>query len=105
MTDEQFREQYKPLQVPAAYKNQLSPQDKIIFALADLGEGTAEQVCKRLEELESGANPKALIAATHQVLTELYQKGLLAGNEKEGDLVYNLHKITEQNSGSTDPGD
>src|ERR1700761_3561751 len=104
MTDEQFREQYRPLRVPAAYNNHLAMRDKVIFALADLGEGTAVQVSRRLGELEGEAAPKTLAAAAQQILAELYRKGFLAGNEEEGSLVYNLHKITQANGGSTDPG-
>lgn len=103
LTDEQFREQHGPLQVPAAYDEAATIQDKVVFALADLGEGTAEQAIKHIEQLDPEADPKPVIAATHEVLTRLYQNGQLAASEKDGDLVYNLHKITQANSGSTDP--
>ena len=76
--DQQFRKFYEPLHVPAAFEEAVSDEDKIIFALADIGEGNADD--------------KLLIAAAHKVLTELYQHGRIAGHEKEGNLVYNLKK-------------
>lgn len=102
LTDEEFREQHGPLHVPAAYKEAASVKDKIVFALADLGGGTAEQVIRHIEELDPEADHKPVIAATHEVLTRLYENGQLAANEKDGGLMYNLHKIRQANSGSTD---
>lgn len=103
MTDEEFREQYKPLHVPASYPEAVTITDKIVFALADIGEGTSDEVIRHLEELEPEAGHKPLIAATRQLLTELYENGHIAGHEDNGDLVYNLHKITQGNDGAVDP--
>lgn len=103
LTDEEFREQHKPLHVPTSYGNAESLVDKVVFALADLGEGTADEVIRHIEQLDPGAGQKPVIAATRQVLTGLYEKGLVTGEEREGNLVYNLHKITHANDGSVDP--
>jgi hypothetical protein len=54
MNDEEFREAYKPLYVPAHYNAADTLQNKMIFALAELGEGTAEEVTIELEKLEPG---------------------------------------------------
>lgn len=51
LTDEEFREQHKPLHVPAAYNEAHSVMDKVIFALADIGAGTAEEVSGILKNL------------------------------------------------------
>jgi len=103
MTDEEFRSEYKPLQVPPAYDRTHSVTEKVIFALADIGEGTAEAVVRHIEWLDPDANHKLVIATTHDVLTDLFQKGLLGAREDNGDLIFNLHKITEANQGATDP--
>jgi hypothetical protein len=103
LTDEEFREQHKPLHVPAAYNEAHSVTDKVIFALADVGAGTADQVIRHIEELDPGADHKPVIAATRQVLTGLYEQGQIAGAEKEGNLVYSLQKITRANDGAVDP--
>ncbi len=34
LTDEEFREEYKPLQVPAHYAEAFTQKQKVIFALA-----------------------------------------------------------------------
>ena len=74
-----------------------------VFALADIREGTAEAVVRHIEWLDPDANHKLVIATTHDVLTDLFQKGLLGAREDNGDLIFNLHKITEANQGATDP--
>ena len=103
MTDEEFREQHKPLQVAASYEEARNVNEKIIFALADIGEGTAEDVIRHLEQLVPEADHKNVIAETHRVLTELFENGRVTGHEENGDLVYNLHKITQANDGSVNP--
>jgi hypothetical protein len=103
MTDEEFRSEFKPLQVPPAYERAQSVTDKVVFALADIGEGTAEAVVRHIEWLDPDADHKMVIAKTHEVLTVLFQKGLLGGREDNGDLIFNLHKITEANDGATNP--
>jgi len=54
MTDEEFREKYKPLQVPAHYDAADTLQNKMIFALAEIYDGTAQEVIAELEKRESG---------------------------------------------------
>lgn len=103
LTDEQFREQYRPLHIPASFEQADTVTDQIVFALADLGEATADEVIRHLEELQPVDNSKQLIAEVRQLLTQLYNNGQIAAKEKDGDLVYNLHKITEANSGAVNP--
>jgi len=102
MTDEQFREEHKPIHVPAHFADAQTPTDKVIFALADQGEATAEQIIRRLEELEPSAEDKPLIAGTRQLLNELSNKGAISLIERNGELVYHLHKITRANDGTVD---
>ncbi len=102
-TDEEFRDAHKPLQVPASYKDAANVNEKVAFALADIGEGSADEVIRRIEALEQGADHKPVIAATRQTLTEWYDNGLIAANDRNGDLIYNLHKITRANEGAVDP--
>lgn len=40
-SDEQFREEFKPLQIAATYSQDAKPEDKILFALAQLGEASS----------------------------------------------------------------
>lgn len=104
MDDAAFREQFKPVHVPAHFDDAENLQDKVIFALAEIGEGTPDAVSRKLEELEPQVSNKEIIADVHLVLMDLYGKGLIAGREQDGGFVYNLHKITEANDGAVDPG-
>jgi len=103
MTDEEFREAYKPMHVPAAYADAHTLTEKVVFALADLGEGSAEAIIGHLEKLEPQAQAKPLIAGVREILADLYENGRIAATEKEGTLIYNLHKITKANDGAVDP--
>jgi predicted transcriptional regulator len=103
LSDEEFREAYKPLQVPAHFDPADSQENKIIYALAQLGECTADTVIGELEKLESDIADKQFIAFTKTALSGLYDKGHLTGHEKDGTIYYNLHKITQANGGGVNP--
>jgi hypothetical protein len=103
LTDEEFREEYKPLQVPPYFDAADTQQNKMIFALAEIGEGSAEDVIAALEKLEPNVTGEQLKALVHQTLRRLYDKGLLSGSEQNGVMRYNLHKITQPNTGKTNP--
>ncbi len=101
LTDEEFREEYKPLQVPGHFDAADTQQNKMIFALAEIGEGSAEDVIAELEKLEPGVTGEQINALVRQTLQSLYDKGLLSGAEQKGTMQYNLHKITRPNTGGT----
>jgi hypothetical protein len=103
MTDEEFREEYKPLQVPAHYAEAISQKQKVIFALAQIGSGTAGDVIVQLERLEAGKLDGHLKTATKHILVSLFEQGHITGGDNDGGLHFNLSKITSENSGSVDP--
>src|SRR5471030_824175 len=103
LSDEEFREEYKPIFIPEAYHPDDTQENKIIFALSELGEGTVTEVIGKLEELEPGIKNDQLTAITKQVLTHFYDKGLLKGIDERGTMHYNLSKITQANDGVVDP--
>jgi isopentenyl diphosphate isomerase/L-lactate dehydrogenase-like FMN-dependent dehydrogenase len=103
LTDEEFREAYKPLEIPANYEPADTRQNKILFALAMLGSGTTSDVIAELEKLEPGIVNDQLSAITKTVLTDLFDKGLLNGNDYHGTMHYNLSKITQANDGAVEP--
>lgn len=102
-TDETFREEFKPLAIPASYESADTQESKIIFALAQLGEATPQEVVARLEELEPGLADGELLKATEALLTSYYNKGLIKGSDHNGQMKYNLSKITEANEGEVNP--
>jgi hypothetical protein len=103
LTDEEFREEYKPLHVPSHFDPADTQENKMIFALAHIGEGTAEDVLAELQKLEKAPVSKQQEALTRETLKLLYKKGLLTGSELSGVVHYDLSKITRANTGDTDP--
>ncbi|RVT96534.1 hypothetical protein EOD41_20105 [Mucilaginibacter limnophilus] len=100
--DAAFIEEFKPLHVPHEYEPSLSWQDKVIFTLADMNNGTAEEVAAHLQTLEAGADAAEVKKQTDDILTHLYDKGLIKAVEDEGRLRYNLSKIQDPHTGKTD---
>jgi hypothetical protein len=102
LTDEEFRQEHKPLQVPAHYDPADTLQNKMIFALAQIGEGTAQSIIAQMEKLESGLSDEQSRAFVKMTLSTLFEHGHLTGSEKDGQMHYNLSKITQANDGATD---
>ena len=103
MTDDTFREAYKPLHIPAHYDVHASDQDRVLFALAQIGTGTINDVATEMAQLEAGIDVESFKAVATDVLTRLYDQGLLKGSEVNGEMEYNLSKITHANDGAVDP--
>lgn len=103
LTDEEFRDEYQPLQVPAHYAEAITQKQKVIFALAQIGSGTAGDVIVQLEKLEAGKLDNHLKTATKHILVALFEQGHITGGDHDGGLHFNLSKITSENSGSVDP--
>jgi len=103
LTDEEFREEYKPLHVPAHYDGADTLQNKMIFALAQIGDGTADEVIAELQKLEPGISNEQNRTFVKTTLARLFEHGHLTGSEKSGQMHYNLSKITQANDGATDP--
>ena len=103
LSDDSFREAYKPLHVPAHYDINDPEQDRVVFALAQIGIGTVNDVATELAQLESGVDVESFKVLASDVLTNLYELGLLKGSEVNGEMEYNLSKITHANDGAVDP--
>ena len=103
MTDEEFREEYKPLRVPAHFESSGTMENKMIFALAQIGQGTANDVISEMEKLESNSLDEQKRVIVRTSLDKLYNQGHLTGAEMDGHVHYNFSKITRANEGVTDP--
>src|SRR5665213_3511090 len=103
LTDEEFRAEYKPLYIPAHYQEADTQENKVVYALARVGEGTVTDVMEKLEELEPNIGSEQFAALAKQVLGRLYDKGLIKGEDRQGQMCYNLGKITEANKGAVNP--
>lgn len=100
--DAAFIEEFKPLHVPHEYEPSLNWQDKVIFTLADMNNGTTEEVAAHLKELEPDINANDVDKQTTEILTSLYNKGLVKAVDDNGQLRYNLSKIQDPHTGKTD---
>ncbi|MCD8740368.1 hypothetical protein LT679_07105 [Mucilaginibacter roseus] len=103
MDDQQFREEHKPLHVPAHFDNNAPLREQLAFALADIGEGNADEVIAQLLNLHQKMDDQALTAEAKALLAQWDKNGLVTVNTDNGETRYNLHKITQANSGSVNP--
>lgn len=103
MSDDIFREAYKPLHIPAHYDVHASDQDRVLFALAQIGIGTVNDVATEMAQLEAGIDVESFKVIASDILTHLYDQGLLKGSDINGEMEYNLSKITHANDGAVDP--
>ncbi|WP_413667123.1 hypothetical protein ACEN9X_21685 [Mucilaginibacter sp. Mucisp86] len=101
LSDEEFREEYKPLHIPSHFDPQDTQQNKAIYALAQIGQGSVDNILKEMKILQPGIVDEQVAALVKATLANLYNKGLLKGEEHNGQMYYNLSKITEANDGST----
>ncbi|SKB75843.1 hypothetical protein [Daejeonella lutea] len=102
LSDQQFREEFKPIVIPSSYDLSDSLENRAIFALASLGEANGDEVFEKIREYEPGIK-EVTIKFIKQYLFTLYEKGLLKGNKEGSSIKYNLSKITDPNKGYVDP--
>lgn len=55
--DQSFNDNFKPVAPPSTYTADASWQDKVLFALAQIEEGTAADVAEKLVELDTETAP------------------------------------------------
>jgi hypothetical protein len=103
LSDDAFNEEFKPLHIPSAYQAGDSWKDKVVFALAELGAGTADDVAAGLLKYDGGLDNAEVKEQAIAILTTLFNKGLIKGSQLHHGMLYNLSKILIQNSGSTHP--
>ena len=102
LSDQDFREEFKPIYIPASYDFRDTLENRAIFALASLGEANGDEVFEKIREFEPGIK-EVNIKFIKQYLFTLYEKGLLKGSKEGAGVKYNLSKITEPNKGYVDP--
>ena len=102
-TDQDFRDEFKPLHIPAHYMPDDSDEDKVIYALAQLEEGTPDEVALELSKHDSSLDTEHFKTKAASILHILYEKGLIKGVPYGNTMAYNLSKITRANDGAVDP--
>ncbi len=102
LSDQQFRDEFKPITIPSSYDLTDTLENKAIFALASLGEASGDEVFEKIREFEPNIK-EVTIKFIKQYLFTLYEKGLLKGNKEASSVRYNLSKITDPNEGYVNP--
>ncbi len=89
----------EPLHVPYRYNEQDTPEQKVIFALGQLGEADPEEIAAKL----INANPHENLDLTEieNILKNYFDQGLIKGDDEHGTFRYNLSKILKPNAGRT----
>lgn len=100
--DQDFLEEYKPLHVPHAYDKGACTQENVIYALAQLKEATADEVAVKLGSFDPATDPAIHQKNAEDILSYLFNKGLIKAINKNGKLNYNLSKIEVPNSVKAD---
>jgi hypothetical protein len=103
ISDESFREAFKPLHIPAHYQDANNDQDKVVYALAQLGQGSADDVTAKLAQLDNSLIIETFTPVAASILNNLFDKGLIKGALIAGKTHYDLSKITEANDGAVNP--
>ncbi|MGI4021035.1 MAG: hypothetical protein ACRYFA_05975 [Janthinobacterium lividum] len=91
---------FEPIHVPYRYNETDSTKQKVIFALGQLGEATAAEIITKLKQVN--ADETITEANTAEILKNLYDQGMIKGEDHQGQLSYNLSKIEKPNTGRTD---
>ncbi len=90
----------RPLQVPAEHDPNASLKERAVYALADIGSGTARHVAAKLQEL---GDADATETAVQEILDGLFDSGLVNGSGKGSDRTFDLSKVTRAHSGHVEP--
>jgi hypothetical protein len=88
--NEKIPDKNSPPSIPANFQAAHSLEEKVLFAVSQLERGSADEIVRRLEDLDPAIPDKPLIAETHQVLTELHDRGLIIATEDGGTLRYTI---------------
>ena len=103
ISDQSFRDEFKPLHIPAHYQDCRTDEDKVVYALAQRGEGTADDIAKALVKIDGTLDIDRYQIIVTSVLENLYEKGLIKGTDRAGYIHYDLSKITVANDGGVNP--
>ncbi len=91
---------FEPIHVPYRYNEQDTPEQKVIFALGQLGEATAAEIINKLKQVN--ADEIVTEVEAEKILKERYEQGLIKAEKHTEGTSYNLSKIVKPNSGRTD---
>lgn len=91
---------FEPIHVPYRYNEEDSTEQKVIFALGQLGEATAAEIVNKLKQ--ANAEERLSENEAEKILKKLFDQGLIKAESQHGKRSYNLSKIVKPNAGRTD---
>ncbi|AMR33799.1 hypothetical protein A0256_21345 [Mucilaginibacter sp. PAMC 26640] len=100
--DQSFVKAFGPIHVPHKYEAGASLQDNIVYALAQLEHATAPEVANKMAEFEPATDLAIHKKNAQEILSELFEKGRIKGDDNAENRAFNLSKILTQNSGKAD---
>jgi hypothetical protein len=77
-----------PLLIPGQYRENDSEENKVIYALSQIGEGSAEDVGIKVSELDTSIEPGGFTQMAEPVLKNLCNKGLIKCRMDKDNLGY-----------------
>jgi hypothetical protein len=81
-------ETHLKLNIPGSYRADDSDENRIIYALSLIGEGSAEDVGIKISELDSSVEPGGFTHMAGPILKNLCEKGLINCRAGKDDLGY-----------------
>lgn len=102
-TDQSFIDEFKPIPIPSDYHSSSNEQEKVIYCLAAIDSGTAVAVALKIHEYEPMTPLEQIQEYSNEILSTLFNKGLIKGEGRGEEIIYNLSKITTSNKGHINP--
>ncbi|MGI4805792.1 MAG: hypothetical protein ACRYFL_13565 [Janthinobacterium lividum] len=90
---------FEPLHVPYRYQEQDFAEQKVIYALGQLGEANPQEIMAKL--LKSNPQENLTEVEAETILKNYFDQGLIKGDDEHGVFRYNLSKILKPNTGRT----
>jgi hypothetical protein len=87
-TKENYHEASGLLHVPDHYNADDSEENKVIYALNEIREGTAQDVGIKISEVDKSIEPGGFGAAAAPILAHLYDDGMIGCKEEQGHTHY-----------------
>lgn len=89
-TNRSFFEACNNTQSPNKFARVSCTQDKVIFALAELKQGTVADITEKLSQFEPSVNAYTHQKNASEVLDYLFARGMVKITKQNGELSYNL---------------
>lgn len=84
-------ESHMPFSIPRCFDNTADLLNQVFYVLTIVEQATADEIAVKLEVLNGARLEKRVIAGIRMLLSELHTRGLISGDESDGELNYHLN--------------